>query len=85
VEKSWYSLKLHTHGRVEILNRGKAFGRASDEAVDRACARAGLLMGPRASIDKFVDACGTGSFTLLHEDHEARLSLGRWQPEGPVD
>lgn len=85
VEKSWYSLKLHTHGRVEILNRGKAFGRASDEAVDRACARAGLLIGPSGSIDNFVDSCGTGSFTLLLQDHEARLSLGRWQPEGRVD
>lgn len=80
VEKSWYSIKLHTHGRAEILNRGKAFGPASDQALARACAREGLLMGPTSSVEKAVASCGAGSFTLLHQDRVARLSLGRWQP-----
>lgn len=84
VEKSWYSIKLHTHGRAEILNRGKAFGQASDEAVARACARTGLLLGPSSSVDKTAASCGAGSFTLLYQDSDARLSLGRWQPATPL-
>jgi 4-amino-4-deoxy-L-arabinose transferase-like glycosyltransferase len=84
VEKSWYSIKLHTHGRAEILNRGKAFGEASDEAVGRACARTGLLLGPSSSVEKTAASCGAGSFTLLYQDTDARLSLGRWQPATPL-
>lgn len=83
VDKSWYSLKLHTHGRATILNRGKAFGRASDEALARACGREGLLMGPTSSVEKTVASCGAGTFTLLDQDSVARLSLGRWQPSRP--
>ena len=83
IGQAWYSIKLHTQGRVEILNRGKAFGAANDGAAARACSRAGLLMGPTGSVEKTIAKCPSGSFTLLAKDTAAQLSLVRWQPQTP--
>lgn len=84
IGQAWYSIKLHSHDQIEILNRGKAFGEANNAAARRACSRPGLLLGPTKSVEKTVAGCGAGSFTLLYQDSAARLSLARWQPSRPT-
>ena len=82
VGRTWYSIKLHTQGRAEIVERGKAFGEANLTAAQRLCTRTGLLLGPTKSVQRTAAACAPGSLTPLEEDSSARLSLARWQP-GP--
>jgi 4-amino-4-deoxy-L-arabinose transferase-like glycosyltransferase len=84
IGQAWYSIKLYTQGRAEILNRGKAFGEANNAAAARACSRAGLLMGPKSSVEKTLAHCPSGTQTLLAEDRVAQLSLVRWQPHMPL-
>lgn len=78
--QAWYSIKILSHGRAEILSRGKAFGEAHQVAVARACGRPGLLLGPVRSIETLIKSCGSGSAAVLHQDRRARLILVRWQP-----
>ena len=78
--QAWYSIKILSHGRAEILSRGKAFGEAHQVAVARACGRPGLLLGPIRSLETLIRSCGSGSATVLHQDRRARLILVRWQP-----
>jgi 4-amino-4-deoxy-L-arabinose transferase-like glycosyltransferase len=82
VGRSWYSIKLHTQGRAEIIERGKAFGDANLTAAQRVCIRNGLMLGPTKSVQRTAAACAPGSLTILEEDSNSRLSLARWQP-GP--
>ena len=83
VGQAWYSLKIHTQGRAEILNRGKAFGEANNAPAVQACARGGVLMGPSKSVANTVARCASRSFVLLHQNRAAGISLGRWQAKAP--
>jgi hypothetical protein len=82
VGRTWYSIKLHTQGRAEIIERGKAFGDANLAAAEHLCTRTGLLLGPSKSVQRTAAACASGSLIPLEEDSSSRLSLARWQP-GP--
>lgn len=82
VGRTWYSIKLHTQGRAEIILRGKAFGEANAAAAQLVCTRTGLLLGPSKSVEKTAAACPPGSLIPLAEDSASDLSLARWQPTG---
>ncbi|KMM17705.1 hypothetical protein [Synechococcus sp. GFB01] len=82
VGKSWYSLRIHTHGRVEILHRGKAFSRSSEMPSAAVCGGHGLLLGPSSSVSRAAASCGSSSLVVLEQDPQARLTLARLQPAG---
>jgi 4-amino-4-deoxy-L-arabinose transferase-like glycosyltransferase len=84
VGRSWYSIKLHTDGRAEVIQRGKAFGAANEAAARLVCTRAGLLLGPSNRVQKTAAACSPGSLIPLDEDRDSRVSLARWLPGGPA-
>lgn len=83
VGRSWYSLKLHTAGRAEVIERGKAFGAANEAAAQLVCTRPGLLLGPSRRVRRIAAECAPGSLIPLNEDSRSQLSLARWLPACP--
>jgi 4-amino-4-deoxy-L-arabinose transferase-like glycosyltransferase len=82
VGKSWYSVRIHTHGRAEILHRGKAFSRGGAMPSAAACAGPRLLLGPSDSVRRAADSCGSSSLVVLEQDPQARITLARLHSTG---
>jgi 4-amino-4-deoxy-L-arabinose transferase-like glycosyltransferase len=83
VGKSWYSLKIRTGGRAEILDRGKAFADPSRQQPGTGCPGPGLLLGPSETVDEVTRLCPGASLEVLHRKQEADLSLARLEPTHP--
>lgn len=75
-------MRIHSHGRVEILHRGKAFSRDSATPSAAVCAGQGLLLGPSGSVRRAAASCGSSTLVVLAEDPQARLTLARLRPAG---
>ncbi|MGL6134121.1 MAG: ArnT family glycosyltransferase [Prochlorococcaceae cyanobacterium] len=80
VGKSWYSLKIRTDGRAEILRRGKAFGSESREPRATVCTGPRLLLGPTHKVLELTSACAPGQLLILQQHRAADLTLARLQP-----
>jgi 4-amino-4-deoxy-L-arabinose transferase-like glycosyltransferase len=83
VGRTWYSIKLHTDGRAQVIERGKAFAGVNQATAKLVCTRTGLLLGPSRSVERTAAACAPGSLIPLAEDSTSRLRLARWIPAGP--
>lgn len=82
LRKSWYSIKIRTQGRAEILKKGEAFARYSQEQPGSACPAPGLLIGQSRHVRQLTASCPSGSLEILHQDSAAELSLARLGPAG---
>lgn len=80
VGKSWYSVKIRTSGRAEILQKGKAFT-AGDSTATPDCGSSRLVLGPTADVQAESQRCPASSLTLLSQQQSGRLSLARLAPK----
>lgn len=80
VGKSWYSVRIRTNGRAQILEKGKAFN-ADPTARLPDCASSLLILGPTTEVQSEAQRCPANALTLLNQTQSGRLSLGRLAPK----
>jgi 4-amino-4-deoxy-L-arabinose transferase-like glycosyltransferase len=84
VGQSWYSVRIRTQGRAEILRRGKAFseqsGAAGGRAGDAVCSGPKLLLGPARRVEEVGRTCAPMALVILQRSAGAELLLARLQP-----
>lgn len=84
VGQSWYSVRIRTQGRAEILRRGKAFsgpsGASGGNAGDVVCSGPKLLLGPTRRVEQVGRHCAPMALVMLQRDADAELLLARLQP-----
>jgi hypothetical protein len=81
VGKSWYSVRIRTQGRAEILRHGRALnGPSGPSGGDAACNGPKLLLGPARKVEQVGRTCAPMALVILQRDAGAELLLARLQP-----
>ena len=81
VGKSWYSVRIRTQGRAEILRHGRELnGPSGPYGGDAACSGPKLLLGPARKVEQVGRTCAPMALVILQRDAGAELLLARLQP-----